>query len=372
MKFKKELLILIIIFVVSTTGYLLIKYNETANKFEGFDYNQLVGSQTILPTNEETVIISAPRFVGKSSKEVPYYFNKEMVEKLENLDYVTSAVPVDGNNAKGYINGTGTITNYISQVYEVSGELAAEVNYDTNIDLEPLEASDYLSDDELAKLEENNADYQVSEVEYASLIVPTYPYQVLINSTLGSNNNFNLLMGSLPENNSNQLLVPDKLAYMICEEDSDCNKIDSLIGTDYSFTVSGDFKAAVINDVTITGKISGIYSDKHGYNNIITSYDENQMGELSFSAIGIEDYARMEVTTYLNEIGSDVTERKKDAMTKRLVEETANIEAAKKEGKYGTYPMIVVTVKETSNIKDLLADVKKYDRQIEITTYKEA
>lgn len=71
MKYKKELLVLVVLFVISTSGYVLIKYNETANKFEGFDYNQLVGSQTILPTNEETVIISAPRFVGKSSKEVP-------------------------------------------------------------------------------------------------------------------------------------------------------------------------------------------------------------------------------------------------------------------------------------------------------------
>lgn len=257
--------------------------------------------------------------------------------------------------------------NYLNEHYKLSQDVGPDVNYDMEIDLVPLDPKPFLTEDEYELAKSKNMTWKVYENSYGSLISPCYPFEVLNNSTISDTYTLDLLVGDYPEDDSNQILISDKLAYTICDSLDDCNKIDSLIGTDYDIKLSGSFKAATIPDVIMTGTISGIYFGNRSGNDVITSYPSNLLQS---------DLLIKEINDYLNvmsvepnsgvTIGYEQISSNLDRKQRKQINDA--LSSAITEPNFGNYPQLVVTVTDKNAA---IKEINDLGLDLIITEYKE-
>lgn len=382
MNIKKRMIFIVVVLIAII---LVLSNNRVQNKIKTsihrLEYSIKYRSQSevvddgfnedyISPTNEQTIVLTVPYLVGKSSNTIPYLFTAENVTSLEALEGVDYVYPTASLLSSGFTAGIPMSSNqYVNMVYDVVGDLYPDVVWDQDIDLTPLEANDYLTSEQVEIADENNKLWKVNEGAYGSVVVPMYPFEATSIASLDTNYEMKLLAGDYPADNSNQLLVSDKLAYTICDQREDCSKINDLIGTDLTLTVSGYFKAANIRDVTITGKISGIYMGERGYNNVVLSYDPNLSETDQLTA------ANVELALKINGSSPSDSQAPIDDLAQLKMElysqASSEVKAAEADGSFGLYTQIVVKVSDDVEVKSIIDQINQFDRKIYITSYEE-
>lgn len=342
-----------------------IKYrNQSEQENDGFNEDY------ISPTDEQTIVLTIPYLAGKSSNKIPYLFTNENVADLETIEGVEYVYPTASLLSTGYTAGITMSSNqYINKAYDIVGDLYPDVVWDQDIDLTPLEAKDFLTNEQFQIADENNKLWKVTDGGYGSVVVPMYPFEATSIATFDTNYKMKLLAGDYPADSSNQLLLSDKLAYTICDQREDCNKINDLIGTDLSLTVSGYFKAANIQDVTITGNISGIYMAERGYNNVVLSYDPNLSATDQLTAANVELALKINSSSPAdNQAPIDDLEQLKRALYSQA---SSEVKAAEADGSFGLYTQIVVKVSADVEVKSVIDQINQFDKKIYINRYEE-
>lgn len=325
----------------------------------------------ISPLNAETLVITAPSLIEGGGKNVEYLFTPEDVSAIKAIDGVETVYPTSSLVNYGLLPGITIASNqYVKDNYQLEGEMVPDVVWDQDIYLTPLDAESFLTTDEYAKVLENNKSWEATEGAYGSVVVPVFPFEVLANTTVDSNYNFDLLVGDYLQNNSDQLLLSDKLAYTICDADSKCQQIDQLIGTQFDLDVSGYFKAANLENVKLSGEISGIYMGNRGYNNVVLSYDSQLAAKDKIEIDQIEQ--SLELMTYNLDQNSGAVNLDVETLKQELIDIAQNqLQKLEDDEQFGNYPQLIIKLSDQTNADDVVSAIYDYDKNIYINEYEE-
>lgn len=346
---------------VSEVYYYISRYNINTEGGQGnFDENY------INPTNSHTLVLTTPLIAGNASDTIPYLFTDENVKQLENINGVEFVYPTAGPTQDVFTPGIDyKSTTYVSKSYKVKGELYSdpEITWDQNIEFTPLDPTPFLTSEEIKVVEEFNGLTEPNLGAYGSIVVPRFPFEVTSNTGIDAYYPLKLLVGSYPEDNSNQILLPEQLAYTICNQKQSCNKVDDLIGTDYELDVSGH----LVPNVSIETKISGIYLGNPDYSNVILSYDPTQGAEDSLKVqpdkVEASETSNYQYLKY--KTNSDLSVR--DTIKKQLCTEVLkSISEAQASGEFGNYAQIVVEVSDDADVDQVVNQIEDYDSNIYI------
>lgn len=347
--------------VVSDGFYYVLSYNiNTEARQENFDEDY------INPINSRTLVLTTPTIAGNSSDTIPYLFTDENVKQLKNIKGVEFVYPTAGSGQEVFTPGIDyKSANYVSQAYETKGELYSdpEITWDQNIEFTPLDPTPFLTSQEVKVVEDFNGMTEPNPGAYGSIVVPHFPFEVTTNTGIDPYYHLKLLVGNYPKDNSNQILLPEQLAYTICDQKQSCNKVDDLIGTDYELNVSGH----LVPSVRIETKISGIYLGNPAYSNVILSYDSTQATNdtLIVNSEMMEKQKSVFSDKLKHDYGSNFSIT--DPLKERLYTEVLKaISKAQANGEFGSYAQIVVIVADDADTDQVVKQIEDYDSSIYI------
>ncbi len=356
---KKIRIVIMITILIIAIG--LLVWNATNSQFSLTSaIGQIYDLDILKPRNENTLVISASITNGEESSNTPYLISDQVVSQISELEGVDAVYPISLIYNSVMFEGINAQYNYLNQNYKLTGEVGPDVHYDTEIDLTVLDPKPFLTEDEYKLAESKNMTWEVYENSYGSLVTPRYPFEVLNNTTLSDTYTLDLLVGDYPQDDSNQLLISDKLAYTICDGLDGCDKIDSLVGTEYDVNLTGWFKAATIPDVTMTGTVSGIYFGNRSGNDVITSYQSSlsrsdALTEMINHHLDLmSGFSDTSIGVGYQQISADLTNKEQEQLDDALSQAVVD-------PNFGNYPQLVVTVTDKqaaiNEINDLGLDL---------------
>lgn len=317
---------------------------------------ELYDTELIKPSNDSTLVISAPITYGQDSESMPYFISDDLLTQISDFDGVDAVYPISMLYNSVMYEGVSSQYNYLNKYYKLSDEVGPDVNYDTVIDLATLDPEPFLTDDEYKLAEDNQKAWTATEGAYGSLVSPRYSLPVIANTTISDEYQLTLLTGVYPKSDSDELLISDKLAITLCASLDECSKIDSLVGTDYEIDLTGWFKAATIPDVTMTGTISGIYLGNRGHNDVITSYQSSLTNKdtltkhISEYLDIMNDFPDTEIGLGFEEISFNLSQQQREQFDDA-------IKAAMVDPDFGNYPQLVITTTDKQAVIDAINDL---------------
>lgn len=180
----------------------------------------------------------------------------------------------------GFSDGIYGINNFARQ-YNVTGEMQANTVYQYRLDFDYSLDETLLSEDEYNALSYYELNQPISEGEYATLLNPQAGYKTLIDAKVADEYSNGLLIGSYPQDESNQVMVSVIVAEQICQQKRECSSIDDLLNQEIEFELVGMLPDGSESVITASAKISGIYAGTSMYNDIILAYDGLTEGDPS-------------------------------------------------------------------------------------------
>ncbi|MFV0393327.1 MAG: hypothetical protein ACK5LC_02870 [Coprobacillaceae bacterium] len=193
------------------------------------------------------------------------------LEILTNNSQIVTAEHVSQTRT-GFSDGIYGDNNFAEQ-YNVKGELDPNTVYQYRMEFDPQVSTENLSDDQLTALEYYGANLEVSNDEYATILNPHASYQTLYDAKLANQYSHGLVVGSYPQDKSDQVMVSTIVAEQICASDSKCNNIKDLLNQELDVELVGVLQDGSESKIIATFVISGVYSGQTTYNDIILAYD---------------------------------------------------------------------------------------------------
>ncbi len=172
----------------------------------------------------------------------------------------------------GFSDGIYGINNFADQ-YNITGEIQANTVYQYRLDFDYSLDDSLLSEDEYTALSYYGLNQPIAEDEYATLLNPQASYKTLIDAKVADEYSSGLLIGSYPQDESNQVMVSVIVAEQICQQSSECSSIDDLLNQEIEFELVGMLADGSESIITASAQISGIYAGTSMYNDIILAYD---------------------------------------------------------------------------------------------------
>ncbi len=373
MKFKRKfkLISLFIILIIGLLVSLQLDKEQVPSEnvlTEQETVKQWYDSEVILPSAKNVLVLTAPYLTENTTNS--YLFDEEDVSMINNLTYIDFVYPTFLSYSP-FLSGINVQnSDYLLEQYETTGTFYKDYVYDTEIELSQISPDTYLDSDQLKVAESENMLWIANEGASGSIISPNYPFAILKETSLGKDYNLNYILGDLPIDDSNQILISDKLAYTYCEKIG-CSTIDELIGQMYTIALNSNEYDVNSSKTSMTGEISGIYFGNRGYNNVITSYDTS-LADLDFLTENlVESYTTQSSLEDCDNKTCPVSLYESEPKVDTIVRNEVNAEV---ENKYksqllGIYGEIIVVLDSEDDVSSFIESALNYDSSIGIKQY---
>lgn len=304
-EFPKQILFLIIYIIIGITlVFQTFNYFYASNRIENTSKNGTY--------NESSALLYAPAFnkyfapfgTKEYLKKIPLYFTESDKEKLEKSQYVKKVLPV---NMNALVSGFYT---------------DSEGNY--TLDKSKLNDGMFIREEQLS-----------------------IPNEILANVALSDYTNADkLLFGSLPMDNTNEVMIDKSLAEQV-KKDKSVKNIEELIGKDLSLSMLSFDGNSEVNK---TFKIVGITEPKVDNTSIYYAFNDNASDQEN-------SYY------YYENMDSDIVEN--DVKSKEPVIDAQDYKGYYQEGQeyyYGFY----IELNDPKEMENFTKEIINYDKYIEI------
>lgn len=196
---------------------------------------------------------------------------------LEENNFIVNS-PYKNQSQTGFSDGIYGQNNFANQ-YNVSGTIEDNTVYQAHLKLKST-SGDYLRGEVKQVLEQYSLSQSAVGSEFATVLNPQASYQTLEQSELTDGYDNGLLIGSYPEDGSNQVMVSYLLAANICGKVQACNYIDQLLEGTYNLQLTGILPDETTSTITAEVQITGIYYGSHYRNDLLLAYDQMNPSEV--------------------------------------------------------------------------------------------
>lgn len=325
--FNKSLLIFLVVSIIFSYAF-----NQTITELNRLNYT--MEPYTKKYTDNSTIIlppINNPYYsiVGNQSwlSKTPLLLDKEFYQTIEKLDYVSKIES---------ISKVSTVSNYVT--YLNDGKQFKLKTDQITIDI------DNLHPEIKALAKEYNitlgTDYklEIGQLELPSKVLNKTPYTV----------GYDLLYGSYPEDDTNQVIIPLELAESLIKT-SKLNSIDDLIGKRYNVALEEVSGEQIVGNEKQDFVVSGIYNHLTNAETIIIyAYSDDSIVSKSNNCGLVNDF---ELEICARNIASNA------------YDDNEYSELAKN-NQLGAYSGIYVEVKSEQDLAKLTNFVRNYDKHI--------
>lgn len=172
----------------------------------------------------------------------------------------------------GFSDGIYGENNFVEQ-YEIKGDFNTNTIYQYRLQFGSHVSSENLTNEQKETVEYYGGTLETSGKEYATILNPQASYPTLYQSGLADEYSRGLLIGTYPQDQSNQVMVSHLVAQEICSLDSSCDQIDDLLNQPTEVELTGILTDGTESKIMATLQISGVYLGQAGFNDIILAYD---------------------------------------------------------------------------------------------------